>query len=521
MYLRRLALKFLAIVVASQIFFSISQAQGRLSLIGTIDTDTVRSQFGYRIVGVGDQNNDGYDDFLASELVRGNWLFLGGPMVSQTPAMQFKGMDRQMNAYFPVGQTRAKNLILYHRQVSPLRFRLHLFDGGTNLDTIPEVKLGSVASHPVFGGLYCGDLNGDGTPEVIAQEFQQRELMLFALTANPDSNEILRIRPFTYPGYGTYGEAVISGDFNSDGWPDICTNVRYAPAQQQSGRVLCYFGGPAFDTLPDLTILPLRPYQELFDLFGSLGRLVSPGDINGDGIDDIVEYSGGGHTDTTAFIYFGGAGIDSIPDLEVFYRHNRCGWAGDVNADGHNDILFALAPSVGGAVGVLLGGPNMDNVVDYTFGESGVPGLQDEFGQGITGIGDYNGDGVNDIAFSAVESNSQSRIYIFSGILPPTDVEEDEIVPTATYLNQNYPNPFNPSTTISFSVPSSSHVTLQIFNSIGEIVRTLVDQRLSAGGQTTQWDGTTDSGSRVASGTYFYQLSIDGVRSAKKMVLLK
>ncbi|MDX1701747.1 MAG: T9SS type A sorting domain-containing protein [Melioribacteraceae bacterium] len=83
-------------------------------------------------------------------------------------------------------------------------------------------------------------------------------------------------------------------------------------------------------------------------------------------------------------------------------------------------------------------------------------------------------------------------------------------------LNQNYPNPFNPTTTINFSIPQTSKVKLEVYNSIGEIVQTLVDRELSAGNYNYDWDASS-----VNSGIYFYKLQTTDFAETKKMILLK
>ncbi len=88
-------------------------------------------------------------------------------------------------------------------------------------------------------------------------------------------------------------------------------------------------------------------------------------------------------------------------------------------------------------------------------------------------------------------------------------------------LQQNYPNPFNPSTTINYSVEVPGEVTLKISNNLGQLVRTLVDEEKPPGEHTVVWDGTSDNGLRVATGTYFYQLQAGEKIEAKKMILLK
>ncbi|MDH3217801.1 MAG: T9SS type A sorting domain-containing protein [Candidatus Krumholzibacteria bacterium] len=88
-------------------------------------------------------------------------------------------------------------------------------------------------------------------------------------------------------------------------------------------------------------------------------------------------------------------------------------------------------------------------------------------------------------------------------------------------LSQNYPNPFNPSTTISFEILESAHVSLQVFDAVGRLVSTLVDSDLSAGVRQVAWDGTDAGGVAVSSGVYFYRLQAGRDAHARKMLLLK
>ncbi len=94
-------------------------------------------------------------------------------------------------------------------------------------------------------------------------------------------------------------------------------------------------------------------------------------------------------------------------------------------------------------------------------------------------------------------------------------------LPEGFELSQNYPNPFNPTTTINFSIPTSQHVSLEIINVRGQVVKTLVDQQLSAGSHSYEWDATNAGGSKVASGVYLYKLATAEDVAVKKMTLLK
>jgi serine protease len=99
-----------------------------------------------------------------------------------------------------------------------------------------------------------------------------------------------------------------------------------------------------------------------------------------------------------------------------------------------------------------------------------------------------------------------------------------EITPDKFNLEQNYPNPFNPSTTIPFTLGKSANVSLKIFNIVGQEVRTLVNGHKDAGQYTLQWDSKDNFDRAVASGIYFYKLSVSGTENltlTRKMILMK
>ena len=99
-----------------------------------------------------------------------------------------------------------------------------------------------------------------------------------------------------------------------------------------------------------------------------------------------------------------------------------------------------------------------------------------------------------------------------------TDVKEDKgaAVPVEFNLQQNYPNPFNPTTEIKFSIAKSGFVTLRVYNILGQEVAILVNKELRAGNFSVSFNA-----SKLASGTYIYQLTTNGVQISKKMMLLK
>ena len=94
--------------------------------------------------------------------------------------------------------------------------------------------------------------------------------------------------------------------------------------------------------------------------------------------------------------------------------------------------------------------------------------------------------------------------------------------PVSYALSQNYPNPFNPSTTIKYQVPEDVHVAISIYNSLGQLVRTLVNETQSAGKYEVVWDSTDDNGIRVSSGVYIYRMRAgDTFIHTRKLLFIK
>ena len=151
------------------------------------------------------------------------------------------------------------------------------------------------------------------------------------------------------------------------------------------------------------------------------------------------------------------------------------------------------------------------------------------------------------------DSSIQARFYVLAGWggydnkLPPdgsyywfklSDVDPVELplsaddgisgnMPTNFKLSQNYPNPFNPTTTIEYSIPVYSEVSVKVYSLLGQTIATLVEQEQSAGKYSLNWGATDDSGKKVASGIYFYRLTARNKQlgyqnvTTKKMILLR
>lgn len=108
-----------------------------------------------------------------------------------------------------------------------------------------------------------------------------------------------------------------------------------------------------------------------------------------------------------------------------------------------------------------------------------------------------------------------------SNTLADFTLEYPVTLPENPILHNNYPNPFNSETMINYELSAASQVTLKIYNTLGQEVKTLVNGKIPAGYYSVKWDGTNNSGVTVNSGIFFYYLKTETFTCTKKMVLVK
>jgi cyclomaltodextrinase len=118
---------------------------------------------------------------------------------------------------------------------------------------------------------------------------------------------------------------------------------------------------------------------------------------------------------------------------------------------------------------------------------------------------------------------NSSAVLILARTPFVTSVQGQPQVPISFSLEQNYPNPFNPTTTIQFSLAGNGSllVKLEVYNIMGQKVKTILDESRAPGFYRVLWDGRNDFGRQVASGMYFYKLQSRDFVQTKKMILLK
>ena len=109
-----------------------------------------------------------------------------------------------------------------------------------------------------------------------------------------------------------------------------------------------------------------------------------------------------------------------------------------------------------------------------------------------------------------------------STALTSVGVEDDELPPVDQpgLLRANYPNPFQHSTIITYAVRRPGRVQIRVYNVLGQLMRTMIDERKTSGEYILEWDGTDSQGKALPGGTYFYTLTVDqGPSIARPMIL--
>lgn len=113
------------------------------------------------------------------------------------------------------------------------------------------------------------------------------------------------------------------------------------------------------------------------------------------------------------------------------------------------------------------------------------------------------------------------QLQIISGGVTVGINPQKNTIPKDFIVKQNYPNPFNPSTHISYSLPKAANVNLIIYNTSGQMVKTLLSKYQEPGNYVVTWDGTGKAGTRLSSGMYYYALKAGSHYVVKRMIMIK
>ena len=402
---------------------------------------------------------------------------------------------------------------------------------------------GNIRNAPIIA-----DLNNDGQNEIIVGNQSRKVIVL-------NGNDLS-----VWPNYPVdLGGVIITnlavGDINNNGNQEIVINLIGSPGalhildpvtgQNISGFPLTTIGASNMGS----SIGNLDDDDDLEIIFaGSLGTncpitiVKSDGsilhnetfsygikteiaivDLNNDGQNEIIfgDYNGDLYVknvdfeNVTGFPLNVGIGIESSP---VF---------ADFDSDGNREIVFG---DNNGKIHVVKYNGTYINafpvkVSDTPFKTSPWVGNFDSDADGDillngnTGVLflDYK-ESISDLFWNTFRANFGNTANNADISTPNTST----VIPLFTnQLQQNYPNPFNPETQISFSLKNSQDVKLSIYNIKGQLVKTLVNEKKSAGAHTVVWKGLDEYNKQVSSGIYFYKLETATYVNTMKMLLMK
>jgi len=519
-------------ILALFFFSSLSFAQSNpvITLVGEYSGD----RFGYFLNKAGDVNNDGYDDFLVA-----------------APG-------------YNDGQG-----------------RVYVFLGGTEINGEPDYVLTGEYSENEFGYSVstAGDVNNDGYDDIIvgAVSYDSHRGKAYLYLGGTSMSEPALTFTGLEAGQKFARSVSTAGDVNGDGFDDVIIGCHYANTHE--GRAFIFFGGTQMDGQPDII---LSPHSQDFHFFG--WSVATAGDVNNDGYADVVigatkfdAYRG------KAYVFFGGANMDDIPDMQMSgeEQFDNFGWmvnsAGDINGDGYDEVIIGSTyynDSTGRAY-IYYGGETPDSEADiiltgetdhnylgravscagdvdadgyddiltsamrhnsytgkaYIFKGSQYPDIYSDweyfgeetrnyFGKSLSGIGDINADGYDDFIVGAWRNNSdKGKVYVFLGY-PMTGVENSETFSTKKFmLAQNFPNPFNPNTKIRFYIPESASDKFIVIKVYDVLGREITT--LAEGRFNNGWHDVNFNANGLTSGVYFYRMFSNGLAQTRKMILLE
>jgi choice-of-anchor B domain-containing protein len=118
-------------------------------------------------------------------------------------------------------------------------------------------------------------------------------------------------------------------------------------------------------------------------------------------------------------------------------------------------------------------------------------------------------------------SDIQTGLYVVYFKETATHIKSSPKLPTDYLLEKNYPNPFNPTTTVVYQLSRQSEVQIEIYNLLGQKVRTLLNERKEPGAYEAVWDGKNDHGKQVGSGIYLYRMVANEFVQVRKMILMR
>lgn len=474
--------------------------------------------FGHNVSGLGDFNNDGYDDFVISSpgidyptQVAGQVnVFFGGRTLKDEPDLILPGKWATFAG--DINGDGTPDMMVSTAESS----EINLYTGKSITNKSPDYTIKGEPGAGFRAISYAGDFNHDGFDDIIIGDDYNstkdtrtgRAYLYFggsSFTAHPD---------LTFEGESSFNyfgaNVAYAGDVNNDGFSDIMIAAPRYENSNRVGRLYIYFGSATPDTIPDVVITGNNRFRELGEVISSAG------DVNNDGYDDIMvsmPYEGNMRGGISYInIYYGGAAMDTVPDVRIEKKIYEYGTsiacAGDVNNDGYDDVMVGNI----GNTSIYYGGIAMDTIPDITMEGEGY--WWKDWGSTVSFAGDINKDDHTDLLVGYPSSDAvginMGRVYVYSSLVINTKVES--LIDMDNY--KVYPNPFSTETTIQYQLQNPGKVVIKVFNISGQEIETLIDVYQPSGEYKVKWRPENLPG-----GIYFCQVHTPWATETSKMVL--
>jgi len=477
------------------VFTGFAHSELNIELLGIIEGENNGDGFGSCVANLGDINGDGFEDFGvgASHYPERSgtgrvYIYLGTDdfdlsvdlIVDNPGGVRFWG--RRVSGIKDISGDGIDEFL-----ISAVN-GVFLFYGGEELNNQPDM----IFYEPIyyFGqSVASGDVNNDGYWDLIITGGGPDSMYVYL-----GSEEMDTIPDFVLCGKSLGMDGIAVGDVNGDGYDDI------AAAEYQDSLYL-FYGRDSLHSTRDLA-------------FAHYGGLPAIGDVNGDDFEDLICYY---------HLYYGSTVMDTITD--VWLRKARGAIAiGELNRDRYSDILGqSYGVVVASRANIYLGGAEVDTIVDWWWEEN----IWDAFASDMDCV-DMNADGVDEFLVSSrmwPYERLRGRVHVFAGDTAWTAVADQDwtVMPDDVDLLQNYPNPFNSRTCIRFLINSRFPLptSVCVYNSQGQLVKTLLEMPLIAGRYHYVWDGTDYMGGEASSGIYFIVLKSGDIQETCKAILMR